>query len=204
MLKTCREQRRTSLCDEKSGHISGSRHAAGILPCAANVKARVQIAYARLRRSATTKTETLGKQTCGENIACAANVKARVQVAYADCDARRRQKRTRSGSRHAAGIRPCAANVKRGAKKQKKGHKKRLRKPEVFFYLNFRNYLTILETTPEPTVLPPSRIAKRRPSSTATGLMSETSILTLSPGMTISTPSGSLMEPVTSVVRMKN
>lgn len=83
------------------------------------------------------------------------------------------------------------------------GKAKGFGKPKPFIFSN-RNYLTIFETTPEPTVLPPSRIAKRRPSSTATGLMSETSILTLSPGMTISTPSGSLMEPVTSVVRMKN
>ena len=72
------------------------------------------------------------------------------------------------------------------------------------FLLLFQPYLTILETTPEPTVLPPSRIAKRRPSSIATGLMSSTVIVTWSPGMTISTPSGSSMEPVTSVVRMKN
>ena len=44
--------------------------------------------------------------------------------------------------------------------------------------------------------------AKRRPSSTATGVWSSTVILTLSPGITISTPSGSAMVPVTSVVRM--
>ena len=35
----------------------------------------------------------------------------------------------------------------------------------------------------------------------AMGVISSTSISTLSPGMTISTPSGSLIEPVTSVVR---
>src|SRR5215469_1027269 len=56
-------------------------------------------------------------------------------------------------------------------------------------------------TTPAPTVRPPSRIAKRRPGSQATGMMSSTSILMLSPGITISTPSGSLIVPVTSVVR---
>ena len=59
----------------------------------------------------------------------------------------------------------------------------------------------ILVTTPEPTVRPPSRIAKRRPSSQAMGVIRVISMSMLSPGMTISTPSGSLMLPVTSVVR---
>ncbi len=62
-------------------------------------------------------------------------------------------------------------------------------------------YLMILDTTPAPTVRPPSRIAKRRPSSIATGLISVTTIFTLSPGITISTPSGSCTAPVMSVVR---
>ncbi len=56
-------------------------------------------------------------------------------------------------------------------------------------------------TTPAPTVRPPSRMAKRSPCSTATGVISSTSIWMLSPGITISTPSGSPIEPVTSVVR---
>ena len=58
-----------------------------------------------------------------------------------------------------------------------------------------------LVTTPDPTVRPPSRIAKRRPSSQAMGVISVISMSMLSPGITISTPSGSLMFPVTSVVR---
>ena len=62
-------------------------------------------------------------------------------------------------------------------------------------------HLMILETTPAPTVRPPSRIAKRRPSSIATGLIRSTTIFTLSPGITISTPSGSVTAPVMSVVR---
>ena len=62
-------------------------------------------------------------------------------------------------------------------------------------------YLTIFATTPAPTVRPPSRIANRRPSSIATGLMRDTTIFTLSPGITISTPSGSSQAPVMSVVR---
>ena len=44
----------------------------------------------------------------------------------------------------------------------------------------------ILATTPAPTVRPPSRIAKRRPSSIAIGAISFTVIYTLSPGITIS------------------
>src|SRR5690606_30457913 len=58
-----------------------------------------------------------------------------------------------------------------------------------------KRYLTILATTPAPTVRPPSRIAKRRPSSIATGLISATCIFTLSPGITISTPSGRVTAP---------
>ena len=63
-------------------------------------------------------------------------------------------------------------------------------------------YSVILVITPAPTVRPPSRIAKRTPSSRATGVIRSTSIFTLSPGITISTPSGRVTSPVTSVVRM--
>src|SRR5438309_779340 len=62
-------------------------------------------------------------------------------------------------------------------------------------------YLRILITRPAPTVRPPSRIAKRRPSSMAIGLMSSTVISVLSPGMTISVPPGRSTLPVMSVVR---
>src|SRR5262245_9754826 len=62
-------------------------------------------------------------------------------------------------------------------------------------------YLMILVTRPAPTVRPPSRMAKRRPSSIAIGAPRLTVISMLSPGMTISTPSGRLAVPVTSVVR---
>jgi len=63
------------------------------------------------------------------------------------------------------------------------------------------NYLTILVTCPAPTVRPPSRMANCRPSSMAIGWISFTSILVLSPGMTISVPEGRVTTPVTSVVR---
>src|SRR5215216_7109731 len=63
------------------------------------------------------------------------------------------------------------------------------------------DYSLIFVTRPAPTVRPPSRMAKRRPSSIAIGAMSSTCISTLSPGMTISTPSGRAIEPVMSVVR---
>jgi len=62
------------------------------------------------------------------------------------------------------------------------------------------SYSIISVITPAPTVLPPSLIAKRVSFSNATGAMSSTVISTLSPGITISTPSGSFTVPVTSVV----
>ena len=62
----------------------------------------------------------------------------------------------------------------------------------------------ILVTRPAPTVRPPSRMAKRNPSSMAIGLPNSTVIVTLSPGITISVPSGNWIVPVTSVVRKKN
>ena len=61
-------------------------------------------------------------------------------------------------------------------------------------------YSIISVTTPAPTVLPPSLMAKRSSFSRAMGVTSSTLRVTLSPGMTISTPSGSLAIPVTSVV----
>src|SRR5437762_10852324 len=63
------------------------------------------------------------------------------------------------------------------------------------------HYAITFVTTPAPTVCPPSRMAKRRPSSRAIGVMSVTSIFELSPGMIISVPSDSFASPVTSVVR---
>ena len=62
-------------------------------------------------------------------------------------------------------------------------------------------YSMTLATTPAPTVLPPSRMAKRRPCSIAIGAINVTTILMLSPGITISVPSGNCTAPVTSVVR---
>ena len=79
-----------------------------------------------------------------------------------------------------------------------------LRKPGLLYRLTPKKrgaYFVILATTPEPTVRPPSRMAKRRPSSMAIGAISLTEIVTLSPGMTISVPSGRITSPVTSVVR---
>src|SRR5690606_3990748 len=65
-------------------------------------------------------------------------------------------------------------------------------------------YSRILVTTPAPTVRPPSRIAKRRPSSMAMGVISSPISLVLSPGMIISVPSGRRITPVTSVVLKEN
>jgi len=69
------------------------------------------------------------------------------------------------------------------------------------FCLTPENYSMISVTAPAPTVWPPSRIANRNPFSSATGVINDTSQLTLSPGITISTPSFSFTSPVTSVVR---
>src|SRR4051794_23166106 len=62
-------------------------------------------------------------------------------------------------------------------------------------------YLMILVTRPAPTVRPPSRMVKPMPSSIAIGWMRSTFMSVLSPGMTISVPSGRVTTPVTSVVR---
>jgi hypothetical protein len=67
--------------------------------------------------------------------------------------------------------------------------------------ITYLYYAVIALTTPAPTVRPPSRIEKRRPCSIAIGAMSLTPSFTLSPGMTISVPSGRTTSPVTSVVR---
>ena len=77
--------------------------------------------------------------------------------------------------------------------------KKRAPERSLFKWLD-SYYSMISVTTPEATVLPPSRIAKRRPSSIAIGVISSTLMTTLSPGMHISVPSGRDSAPVTSVV----
>src|SRR5262249_12468543 len=56
-------------------------------------------------------------------------------------------------------------------------------------------YSRISVIVPEPTVRPPSRMAKRDPFSIATGTISSPVIVVLSPGITISTPSGSFSVP---------
>jgi hypothetical protein len=63
------------------------------------------------------------------------------------------------------------------------------------------DHSVIEATIPAPTVRPPSRMAKRSFSSMAIGTISSTSTVMLSPGITISVPSGSDTMPVTSVVR---
>ena len=77
--------------------------------------------------------------------------------------------------------------------------KKRDRSP-AFEYLLFYDYSIIFVTTPDPTVRPPSLIANLSPSSIAIGVMRLIVIWMLSPGITISTPSGNCKSPVTSVV----
>ena len=71
--------------------------------------------------------------------------------------------------------------------------------PDTQFISSY-NYSMIVATRPDPTVRPPSRIAKRSPCSIATGWISSIVISTLSPGMHISVPSGREITPVISVV----
>src|SRR5579863_7055713 len=59
------------------------------------------------------------------------------------------------------------------------------------------DYSTISLTTPAPTVWPPSRTANLRPCSIAIGVINVPTISTLSPGITISTPAGNSIDPVT-------
>ena len=61
-------------------------------------------------------------------------------------------------------------------------------------------YSMIVATRPDPTVRPPSRIAKVRPWLIAIGWIRSIVISMLSPGIHISVPSGRLQTPVTSVV----
>ena len=61
-------------------------------------------------------------------------------------------------------------------------------------------YSKILVTTPAPTVLPPSRMAKFNFSLIAIGVINFTVNLASSPGITISVPAGNSTSPVTSVV----
>src|SRR5690242_15982454 len=77
----------------------------------------------------------------------------------------------------------------------------RLHRRKVGFHFAPTNYSMIFATTPAPTVRPPSRMAKRNPSSIAIGAISVTVIWMLSPGITISVPDGNSTLPVTSVVR---
>ena len=69
-----------------------------------------------------------------------------------------------------------------------------------YFTHNTIPYSIISVTTPAPTVLPPSLIANLVSFSKAIGAISLTVISTLSPGITISVPSGRFTVPVTSVV----
>ena len=66
--------------------------------------------------------------------------------------------------------------------------------------IELRSYLIILVTTPAPTVLPPSLMAKFRFWLIAIGVINLTLNLPSSPGITISVPDGNVTSPVTSVV----
>ena len=80
-------------------------------------------------------------------------------------------------------------------------HNLRFWRPALY-QLNYapKRYLTILVTTPAPTVLPPSLIAKFKLSFIAIGVINFTENFPSSPGITISVPEGNVTSPVTSVV----
>ena len=80
-------------------------------------------------------------------------------------------------------------------------HNLRFWRPALY-QLNYapKRYLIILVTTPAPTVLPPSLIAKLRFSFIAIGVINLTVNFPSSPGITISVPEGNVTSPVTSVV----
>ena len=68
-----------------------------------------------------------------------------------------------------------------------------------------KSYLMIFDTTPAPTVWPPSRIANLRPSSIAIGWISWAFIRMLSPGITgaVELPEGTEMVMPGDNIRMK-
>ena len=101
-------------------------------------------------------------------------------------------------NRPATGVERPAAEAAADSQQQKGAACLRL--PLFRICLSYRNYSMISVTTPEPTVLPPSLMANLSPSSIAIGVIRSISIVMLSPGIHISTPSGSFRSPVTSVV----
>ena len=80
-------------------------------------------------------------------------------------------------------------------------HNLRFWRPALY-QLNYapKRYLIILVTTPAPTVLPPSLIAKFKLLFIAIGVINFTLNFPSSPGITISVPEGNVTSPVTSVV----
>src|SRR6516225_6694633 len=107
-----------------------------------------------------------------------------------------------------AGLRPEALS---GLKRARSGHRNRpLCQPHLLWVGGGQrcppptmaaHHAMTRVTMPAPTVLLPSRMAKRDFASIAIGLSSSTVSSALSPGSTISAPSLRSMVPVTSVVR---
>ncbi len=118
-------------------------------------------------------------------------------------DRHQRRARQNDGSRirHGLGLEPQETRFRLGAATN--GHDRTARSGDRSGQFSFDSvcHLLILVTRPEATVWPPSRTAKRRPSSMAIGFCNTTEMSVLSPGITISVPSGSETVPVTSVVR---
>ena len=108
---------------------------------------------------------------------------------------------------HSSRIDPCRPGIPRRARPSRQLRDDRCddactaKEMRFTAFRHRKHQAMMLATTPAPTVRPPSRMAKRSFSSMAIGVISSTVIVTLSPGITISVPSGSLTMPVTSVVR---
>jgi hypothetical protein len=102
---------------------------------------------------------------------------------------------------HPGGILPTLQAVAENRRPTGMAERKSGEPKPATFWVICCDYLIISLMAPAPTVRPPSRIAKRSPFSIATGVCSSISSETLSPGITISVPAGSLADPVTSVVR---
>ena len=93
------------------------------------------------------------------------------------------------------------AVIKFGRSGGTRTHNLRFWRPALY-QLNYapKRYLIILVTTPAPTVLPPSLIAKFKLSFIAIGVINFTVNFPSSPGITISVPDCNVTSPVTSVV----
>lgn len=162
-----------------------------------------QLSYARSRRTSITSCETLCGSCAGATSCCTSSAQAALCLSsLSGCDNFAFPSQSTQATRILVPQYPPRLALMMLLPARKCGQQLvlifKLRKPPSH---RDDDYSMIFVTTPEPTVLPPSRIAKRTFSTIAIGLPSVTDILTLSPGMHISAPPRRFASPVTSVVR---